>query len=85
MPIETEIVKKYEAEIRLIREFEKVLKGGRGNKTDKQIKKAYYETFKKMNGYNEISLIKALVCYRLNLSYEIFRETTKSHIEKDIE
>ncbi|MCK5123224.1 MAG: hypothetical protein KAQ87_03700 [Candidatus Pacebacteria bacterium] len=80
MPTNTE---KYENAIRVIRNFEKILKGEK-NKTDEQIKRDYYETFKKLNGYDEISLIKTLISYRQNLGFEIFRETTKSHIEKDI-
>ncbi|MCK5465885.1 hypothetical protein KAI56_00090 [Candidatus Parcubacteria bacterium] len=69
--------------IRIIREFEVALK--HQNKSDEQIEKDYYEAFEKLDDYARISIIKLLMHHRPDLSYEIFREITKSHIEKDIE
>ena len=55
------------------------------NKTDEQIKEHYYSIFKKLDNYNRLYVIKMLMYHRQDLGFEIFRETTESHIEKIIE
>ncbi len=64
--------------IRIIREFEAALK--HQNKSDEQIEEDYYEAFKKLDDYARLSIIKMLMHHRPDLSYEIFRETTKLYV-----
>jgi hypothetical protein len=76
-----------ENEIEIVREFETTLKNQdeEDEGAYEKIKEAYCEAFEKVDNYNRISLIKLLMHYHQNLGCEIFREMTKSHIEKVVE